>query len=72
MAPFYYIPESNMKVEKSEINIIPIPTSKQQTALIEQSVQRRQNENLVHEILYLYNSSGQLIESQVHKLNALV
>lgn len=61
-----------MKIENSEINIVPIPASKQQNVLIEQSVQRRQNENLVNEILYLYNSSGQLIESRVHKLNELV
>jgi hypothetical protein len=60
-----------MKIERSTI-IPPIPTSKQQTVLIEQSVQRRQNENLVHDILYLYNSSGRLIESQIYKLNELV
>ena len=60
-----------MKIERSTIPAI-IPTSKQQIVLIEQSVQRRQNENLVHDILYLYNSSGRLIESQIHKLNELV
>jgi hypothetical protein len=61
-----------MKIESSEIYIAPVLMNKQEKVLIEQSVQRRQNENLVHEILYLYNSSGKLIESRIYKLNELV
>ncbi len=38
----------------------------------EHTIFKRQNSELINEILYLYNREGQLVSSQVHKIDTLV